>query len=31
MVQLSATQTAYQAALESGVKVMQLSILNYIS
>jgi flagellar hook-associated protein 3 FlgL len=31
MVQLNATQTAYQAALESGVKVMQLSILNYIS
>jgi flagellar hook-associated protein 3 FlgL len=31
MVQLNAAQNAYQAALESGVKVMQLSILNYIS
>jgi flagellar hook-associated protein 3 FlgL len=31
MVQLSQTQTAYQAALESGSKIMQLSILNYIS
>jgi flagellar hook-associated protein 3 FlgL len=30
MVQLTASQNAYQAALESGVKVMQLSILNYI-
>jgi flagellar hook-associated protein 3 FlgL len=30
MVQLSQTQTAYQAALESGSKIMQLSILNYI-
>lgn len=31
MVQLTAAQNAYQAALTSGVKVMQLSILNYIS
>jgi flagellar hook-associated protein 3 FlgL len=31
MVQLTSAQNAYQAALESGVKVMQLSILNYIS
>jgi flagellar hook-associated protein 3 FlgL len=31
MMQLSASQNAYQAALASGVKVMQLSILNYIS
>lgn len=31
MVQLSQTQTAYQAALESGSKIMQLSILNYLS
>jgi flagellar hook-associated protein 3 FlgL len=31
MVQLTQAQNAYQAALESGVKVMQLSILNYIS
>jgi flagellar hook-associated protein 3 FlgL len=31
MVQLNAAQNAYQAALESGVKVMQLSILNYLS
>lgn len=30
MVQLSQTQTAYQAALQSGVKIMNLSILNYI-
>lgn len=30
MVQLSSAQTAYQAALESGTKIMQLSILNYI-
>jgi flagellar hook-associated protein 3 FlgL len=31
MMQLSQTQTAYQAALQSGAKIMQLSILNYIS
>ncbi len=30
MVQLNQTQTAYQAALESGSKIMQLSILNYL-
>lgn len=30
MVQLSSTQTAYQAALASGTKIMQLSILNYL-
>ena len=30
MVQLNSAQTAYQAALESGSKIMQLSILNYI-
>ncbi len=30
MVQLSQAQTAYQAALESGSKIMSLSILNYI-
>lgn len=30
MMQLSQTQTAYQAALESGSMIMQLSILNYI-
>lgn len=30
MVQLSQAQTAYQAALQSGVKIMQLSILNYL-
>lgn len=30
MVQLNSAQTAYQAALESGAKIMQLSILNYI-
>ena len=31
MVQLNSAQTAYQAALESGGKIMQLSILNYLS
>lgn len=31
MVQLNSAQTAYQAALESGTKIMQMSILNYIS
>jgi flagellar hook-associated protein 3 FlgL len=31
MVQLNAAQTAYQAALESGTKIMNLSILNYLS
>jgi flagellar hook-associated protein 3 FlgL len=31
MMLLSQTQTAYQAALQSGAKIMQLSILNYIS
>jgi len=30
MVELNSAQTAYQAALESGSKIMQLSILNYI-
>ncbi len=30
MVQLSHAQTAYQAALQSGTKLMQMSILNYI-
>jgi flagellar hook-associated protein 3 FlgL len=29
--QLTATETAYQAALESSTKIQQLSILNYIS
>ena len=31
MVQLNQAQTAYQAALQSGAKIMQLSILNYLS
>lgn len=31
MVQLSQAQNSYQAALQSGAKIMQLSILNYIS
>jgi flagellar hook-associated protein 3 FlgL len=31
MVDLNQAQTAYQAALQSGTKLMQLSILNYIS
>ena len=31
LVQLNAAQTAYQAALQSGTKIMNLSILNYIS
>ena len=30
MVQLNQAQNAYQAALQSGAKIMQLSILNYI-
>jgi len=30
MVQLNSAQTAYQAALESGAKIMQMSILNYL-
>jgi flagellar hook-associated protein 3 FlgL len=30
MVQLNQAQTAYQAALQSGAKIMQLSILNYL-
>ena len=30
MMQLSQTQTAYQAALESGSKIMSLSLLNYM-
>ena len=30
MVELNQAQTAYQAALESGSKIMNLSILNYI-
>jgi flagellar hook-associated protein 3 FlgL len=31
LVQLSQAQNSYQAALQSGAKIMQLSILNYIS
>jgi flagellar hook-associated protein 3 FlgL len=31
MVQLTQSQTAYQAALESGSKIMNLSLLNYLS
>jgi len=31
MVQLTQAQNSYQAALTSGAKIMQLSILNYIS
>src|ERR1035437_4943797 len=31
MVQLNQAQTSYQAALQSGTKISQLSILNYIS
>jgi flagellar hook-associated protein 3 FlgL len=31
LVQLSQAQTAYQAALASSAKIMQLSILNYLS
>ncbi len=31
IAQLSQAQTAYQAALSSGAKIMQLSILNYMS
>ena len=30
MMQLTQAQTAYQAALQSSVKIMQLSILNYL-
>jgi flagellar hook-associated protein 3 FlgL len=30
MVQLNQAQNSYQAALQSGAKIMQLSILNYI-
>jgi len=30
-VQLSQTQAAYQAALESGAKIMQTSLLNYLN
>ena len=30
MVQLNQAQTAYQAALQSGAKIMQLSLLNYL-
>jgi flagellar hook-associated protein 3 FlgL len=30
LVQLNKTQTAYQAALQSGASVMQLSLLNYL-
>jgi len=30
MVQLSQAQTAYQAALQSSAKIMQMSILNYL-
>jgi flagellin-like hook-associated protein FlgL len=31
LTQLSQTQTAYQAALESGTMVMQTSLLNYLT
>ena len=31
LVQLNQAQTSYQAALQSGAKIMQLSLLNYIS
>jgi flagellar hook-associated protein 3 FlgL len=31
LVQLNSAQTAYQAALQSGSKILSLSILNYIS
>jgi flagellin-like hook-associated protein FlgL len=30
-VQLSQAQTAYQAALEAGAKIMQTSLLNYLN
>jgi flagellin-like hook-associated protein FlgL len=30
VVQLNQAQTAYQAALQSGAKIMQLSLLNFI-
>ena len=30
MVQLNQAQTSYQAALQSGAKIMQLSLLKYI-
>jgi len=30
MVALSRAQTSYQAALQSGAKIMQLSLLNYL-
>jgi flagellar hook-associated protein 3 FlgL len=30
LVQLNQTQTAYQAALQSGASIMQLSLLNYL-
>jgi flagellar hook-associated protein 3 FlgL len=30
MVQLNQAQNSYQAALQSGAKIMQLSLLNYI-
>jgi len=30
MVQLNQAQTSYQAALQSGAKIMQLSLLNYL-
>lgn len=30
LVQLNQTQTAYQAALQSGARVMQVSLLNYL-
>lgn len=31
LVQLNQTQTAYQAALQSGASVMQLSLMNYLN
>ena len=30
LVQLNQAQNSYQAALQSGSKIMQLSLLNYI-
>jgi flagellar hook-associated protein 3 FlgL len=31
LTQLTQTQTAYQAALQSSASIMQLSLLNYLS
>ena len=30
MMQLNQAQNAYQAALQSGAKIMQMSLLNYL-